>query len=164
MQLCICSLCIHVCPCMCIFKCSTLYILICMLCVLDLAWSWLYLSLTDCVCGCVCACASAFALYNAIKPLFYVCVWLMCALANSIRPHCGALSHFKCPVLPMWNCRKRLSTCRVCPLLCHLDLNACSSLNEEQQQEGRLSTLEGRTLISLMLKTACELFYWRNFR
>lgn len=50
----------------------------------------------------------------------------------------------------MGNCRQRLSTCRACPRLCHLDLNACSSLNPEQQREGKFCTPGGRTRISLV--------------
>lgn len=114
--------CIHVSPCMCIFKWNIYiqYVLICILCVLLLAWS---------------SC-DFFICQLFVFVFMYVCFWwAVCVCVwphSSIRPHSGALSHFKCPARSMWNCRKRLSTCRVWRRLCRLDLNGSSSLNEKQ--------------------------------
>lgn len=129
-----CADCIHVCPCMCIYLNEHfIHTNMCVVCTCPCM-------ILMCLCMCdlhrLCVCVCPYALLISITLLLYVDVCGSYCLPSPIRPHSGAPSHFKCPTCP--TCWKRLSTCRVCPRLCRLDLNGFSWLNEKQlcRQEG----------------------------
>ena len=93
--------CIHVCPCMCVFRCSTLYILICMLCGLVLVWSW-----SDLFCVYVCVCFYGLCVcghLHGVTSAFYVCV------PSPFRwGHTGSPLPFQVPHAPNVKLRKKV--------------------------------------------------------
>lgn len=112
---------------------------------LHVGWTWPCMISTSfvshrlpvCVCVCVRACVPA-CVWAQLMALS-VCVCLVHAFSCSINSR--DLSHFKWPILPKWNLRKRLSTCRVYFQLCHRDLKP-DAPNGRQQQEGAPAFLQ----------------------